>query len=174
MTEAAVPGCIGCPMVLRLTSTLNPSRNDTGRTAFCGPVVISAVTGLAVSQVEEEIWRARGRASACKSAQVTGTTEHEVRRTLGRLGFSMDVAADFRHLDKGARPSLWSWMQRPRNAFCHYLLGIHKGRTGHWIAVKGVMTCDTYTGGRWLFVSDGPHKSAKIMDAYIVRRDVGA
>jgi hypothetical protein len=160
-------------MVLRLTSSLNPSRNDTGRTAFCGPVVISAVTGLPVSQVEEEIWRARGKACAPCSSQITGTTEQEVARALEILGFCMQLAADFRHLDKKARPSLWNWMQRPRNAFCHYLLGIHKGRMGHWIAVKGVMTCDTFTGGRWVFVSDGPHKSAKIMDAYVVRRSVG-
>ena len=31
------------------TATLNDSRNDTGRTAFCGPTVISAITGYSVS-----------------------------------------------------------------------------------------------------------------------------
>ncbi len=29
----------------RLTSSLNEARNDTGRIAFCGPIVLSAITG---------------------------------------------------------------------------------------------------------------------------------
>ena len=40
---------------LRLTSSLNEARNDTGRIAFCGPIVLSAITGYSVSKVEDEI-----------------------------------------------------------------------------------------------------------------------
>ena len=158
--------------MLRLTSSLNPSRNDTGRAAFCGPTVLSAVTGLPVSRVEAEIWRVRGGGPDQSEAStiVTGTTESEVALVLGCLGHRMELAADFRQLERKARPSLWQWMQRPRSPWVHYLLGIHKGRAGHWIAIKGVMTCDTYTDGRWTFVAEGPHRSAKIMDAYVVRR----
>ena len=36
--------------------------------------------------------------------------------------------------------------------------------------VKGVMLCDTYSGGKWQFVVDGPHKSSRLMDVHIVRR----
>ena len=32
----------------RLTSSLNEARNDTGRIAFCGPIVLSAITGYSV------------------------------------------------------------------------------------------------------------------------------
>ena len=39
----------------RLTSSLNDARNDTGRIAFCGPIVLSAITGYSVSKVEDEI-----------------------------------------------------------------------------------------------------------------------
>ena len=35
----------------RLTSSLNEARNDTGRIAFCGPIVLSAITGYSVSRV---------------------------------------------------------------------------------------------------------------------------
>ena len=41
----------------RLTSSLNEARNDTGRIAFCGPIVLSAITGYSVSRVEQEIPR---------------------------------------------------------------------------------------------------------------------
>ena len=37
----------------RLTSSLNEVRNDTGRIAFRGPYVLSAVTGYSISKVED-------------------------------------------------------------------------------------------------------------------------
>ena len=37
------------------TSSLNEARNDTGRTAFCGPYVLSALTGYSISKVEDVI-----------------------------------------------------------------------------------------------------------------------
>ena len=37
------------------TSGLNKVRNDTGRTAFCGPYILSALTGFPVSRVELEV-----------------------------------------------------------------------------------------------------------------------
>ena len=39
----------------RVTSSLNEVRNDTGRVAFCGPFVLSAITGFPVSAVEDRI-----------------------------------------------------------------------------------------------------------------------
>ena len=37
----------------RSTSSLNEAKNDTGRIAFCGPYVLSAITGYSISKVEE-------------------------------------------------------------------------------------------------------------------------
>ena len=37
------------------TSSLNEARNDTGRVAFCGPYVLSAITGYPISKVEMAI-----------------------------------------------------------------------------------------------------------------------
>ena len=51
------------------------------------------------------------------------------------------------HLARKERPSLWTWMQKPRNAWVHYILAIHKGKEGHWVLIKGVKLCDTYIGG---------------------------
>ena len=39
----------------RLSSSLHEANNDTGRMAFCGPIVLSAITGYSVSKVEDEI-----------------------------------------------------------------------------------------------------------------------
>jgi hypothetical protein len=157
---------------LRLTSALNDARNDTGRIAFCGPIVLSAVTGYSVSKVEEEI-RAFRDPNAESKAVIRGTYAEEVAAALAHFGYGMALKESFMHLARKERPSLWTWMQKPRNAWVHYILAIHKGKEGHWILIKGVKHCDTYTEGRWQFVCDGPHKGARIMEVFEVRKALG-
>ena len=64
-------------------------------------------------------------------------------------------------------------MQKPRNAWVHYILAIHKGKEGHWVLIKGVKLCDTYSEGRWQFVCDGPHKGCRIMEVFEVQQGAG-
>ena len=42
-------------MTLPMTPSLNETRNDTGRTAYCGPTVVSAIAGFSVAKVEAAI-----------------------------------------------------------------------------------------------------------------------
>ena len=156
----------------RLTSSLNDARNDTGRIAFCGPIVLSAVTGYSVSKVEEEI-RAFRDPDAERKSIVRGTYAEEVAAALAHFGYGMALKESYMHLARKERPSLWTWMQKPRNTWVHYILAIHKGKEGHWILIKGVKHCDTYTEGRWQFVCDGPHKGARIMEVFEVRKALG-
>ena len=58
----------------RLTSSLNDARNDTGRIAFCGPVVLSAITGYSVSKVEDEIRAFRNPESGAQAASSRAPT----------------------------------------------------------------------------------------------------
>ena len=156
----------------RLTSSLNEARNDTGRAAFCGPIVLSAITGYSVSRVEQEI-RAVRDVSPTRKPAVRGTDAEEVAAALAHFGYNMELTESYMRLPRKERPSLWSWMQKPRNAWVHYILAIHKGKEGHWVLIKGVKLCDTYSEGRWQFVCDGPHKGARIMEVYAVRRALG-
>ena len=157
------------PTPRRLTSSLNDVTNDTGRVAFCGPVVISAITGHPVSEIEARIHAYRNQADG-RGGIVEGTYSEEVEAALAAYDYRMVPVATFMHLERKARPTLWSWMQKPRNAWAHYILAVHKGREGHWILIKGVKLCDTYTGGKWQFVCDGPHRGARIMDVFEVKR----
>ena len=153
---------------LRLTSSLLEACNDTGRIAFCGPIVLSAITGYSVSKVEDEVRALRGGAG--NGATVKGTCAEEVAATLAHFGFSMTLNESFLHLPRKERPTLWAWMQKPRSAWAHYVLAIHRGKDGHWVLIKGVKLCDTYSEGRWQFVCDGPHKSARIMEVFEVKK----
>lgn len=153
----------------KTTSSLSEVRNDTGRTAFCGPYVISAVTGWSISKVEDEIRKIRDLPDHA-NAIVRGTYTEEVAMALNAFGYEMVTITSYMHLARKERPTLWSWMQKPRNAWTHYILAIHKGKEGHWILVKGVKMCDTFTEGRWQFVCDGPHRGARIMEVFAVKR----
>ena len=153
----------------RLTAQRNEVLNDTGRTAFCGPYVISAITGFPVSRIEDDIRAVRALPEGAQPI-VRGTTTEDVERVLFRYGYHMKPTADYMHMARKERPSLWSWMQLPRNAWSHYILAIHKGKEGHWVLIKGVKLCDTYSEGRWQFVCDGPHKGCRIMEVFEVRK----
>jgi hypothetical protein len=153
----------------RLTSSLNDARNDTGRIAFCGPIVLSAITGYSVSRVEDEVRTLRDIPPQAKPI-VRGTYAEEVAAALAHFGYAMTLKESFMHLARKARPSVWTWMQKPRNAWVHYILAVHKGKEGHWVLIKGVKLCDTYTQGRWQFVCDGPHKGARIMEVFEVKK----
>jgi hypothetical protein len=152
---------------LRLTSSLSEARNDTGRIAFCGPIVLSAITGYSVSKVEDEIRSFRDLAG---KSIVKGTSTEEVAAALAHFGYGMELKESYMDRPRKERPTLWSWMQKPRNAWVHYVLAIHKGKEGHWVLIKGVKLCDTYSEGRWQFVCDGPHRGARLMEVFEVRR----
>jgi hypothetical protein len=160
------------PAVARLSSSLHEANNDTGRIAFCGPVVVSAITGYSVSKVETEV-RAFRNVPEGSALIVKGTYAEEVAAALAHFGYRMELKESYMHLPRKERPSLWgSWMQRQRNPWVHYILALHVGKQGHWVVIKGVKVCDTYSDGTWAFVCDWPHKSKRIMEVYEVRRDV--
>lgn len=156
----------------RTTSSLAEANNDTGRIAFCGPYVLSAITGYPISRVEEIIRHHRDCPEGA-AGTVRGTSTEDVAAALAHFGYRMDLKASYMHLARKERPTLWTWMQKPRSAWTHYILAVHKGKEGHWVLIKGVKLCDTFTEGKWTFVCDGPHRGARIMEVFEVRKDLG-
>jgi hypothetical protein len=154
----------------RLFSSLHEANNDTGRVAFCGPVVVSAITGYSVTKVEAEV-RAFRDVAPDRKPVVKGTYAEEVAAALLQFGYRMERKESYLHLPRKERPSLWgNWMQRQRNPWIHYVLALHVGKQGHWVVIKGVKVCDTYSDGAWQFVCDWPHRSKRIMEVFEVRR----
>ena len=47
-----------------------------------------------------------------------------------------------------------------------------QGQEGHWILVKGVKMCDTFTEGQWTFVVDGPHRGCRIMEIFEIKKQI--
>jgi hypothetical protein len=157
----------------RMTSGLAEVKNDTGRVAFCGPYVLSAITGYGISKIEDVIRDGRDLPPGRKPI-VRGTYADEVESALAHFGYRMELKETFLHKARKERPSVWTWMQKPRNAWAYYILAIHKGKEGHWILIKGVKMCDTFTEGKWTFVVDGPHKGCRIMEIFEVKKSIDA
>lgn len=153
----------------RLTSSLDAANNDTGRVAFCGPYVLSAITGYGISKIEDVIRQGR-ELPAHRKPVVRGTYADEVEAALAHFGYRMVLKETHLHRARKERPTVWTWMQKPRNAWVYYILSIHKGKEGHWILVKGVKMCDTFTEGKWTFVVDGPHRGCRIMEIFEVKK----
>ena len=134
-------------------SSLHEAKNDTGRVAFCGPVVLSAITGYSVSKVETEI-RTFRNIDPDRKPVVRGTYTEEVAAALDHFGYIMELKESFMHLSRKERPSLSSWVdsrragKERRKIFSYYVLAIHKKNEGHWVLIKGSHLCDTYTEGR--------------------------
>ena len=102
--------------MMRTTSSLLEVHNDTGRIAFCGPYVLSAITGYPVSRIEEVIHQHRAAPTNIKDV-VKGTTADEVAAALAAFDYNMVQVETYMHLERKQRPTLWTWMQRPRNAW---------------------------------------------------------
>ena len=157
----------------RLSSSLHEANNDTGRTAFCGPIVLSAITGYSVSKVENEIRAFRNIDPNAKPI-VKGTYTEEVAAALAHYGYVMQLKESYMNRPRKERPSLYgNWMQKPRSPWIHHVIALHVGKEGHWVVVKGVKVCDTYSDGTWQFVCDWPHRSKRIMEVYEVRKELG-
>jgi hypothetical protein len=165
-----MPPALAAPAPARLSSSLHEANNDTGRVAFCGPIVVSAITGYSVTKVETEV-RAFRNVAEGRRPIVKGTHPEEVAAALAHFGYGMQLKESYMHLPRKERPSLWgNWMQRQRNPWIHYVLALHVGKQGHWVVIKGVKVCDTYSDGTWQFVCDWPHRSKRIMEVYEVRK----
>jgi len=153
----------------RTPSGLSEAKNNTGRAAFCGPYVLSAITGYPISKVEDVL---RTGLNYPRGTPIKGTSAEDVAAALAHFGYVMKLKETYMSRPRKERPTLWTWMQKPRNVWTHYILAVHKGKEGHWILVKGVKMCDTYTDGRWTFVVDGPHRGARIMEIFEVRKSL--
>ena len=80
----------------RITSSLNEVANDTGRVAFCGPYVLSAITGYPISKIERAI-NAYRELPPDLHHRVKGTYADEVEGALAVYGYDMTLKESYMH-----------------------------------------------------------------------------
>jgi hypothetical protein len=140
-------------------------KNDTPTRAWCGPTVVSCITGKKVSKVREAIRKVRGPRSDGTKAAIMGTTTYEVRSAFAALGWRMDRVKS----DKIAGLTLAAWLrQREKGDLSTYVVEV----TGHWVAVRGRMFVDTFTKGEPVTIGKAPGRRKRVVAVYRVTKVV--
>ena len=157
----------------RLTSSLNEARNDTGRIAFCGPIVLSAITGYSVSKMEDEIRAFRDLAPERKPV-VKGTHAEEVAAALAHFGYNMDLKESYMRLSRKERPS-----RLDLDAEAAQRLGaLHprhpQGQGGPLGADQGREAVRHLLGGALAVRVRRPPQGRRIMEVFEVRKALGS
>lgn len=91
---------------------------------FCGPAVISSLTGMSTGAAARLIRQQTGR--KC----VMGTFTNEVRAALNSCGIFSDIVADYSTSDA---PTFAQWVKQPRDSGTVYLIAY----ANHWALVRG-------------------------------------
>ena len=92
---------------------------------------------------------------------------------LAHFGYGMELKESYMHLSRKERPSLWTWMQKPRNAWVHYILAIHKGKEGPLGADQGRQALRHLHGGTLAVRVRRPPQGRRIMEVFEVRKALG-
>jgi hypothetical protein len=138
---------------------LHEVENSSNGKAWCGPTVVASITGRDVARIKTLIKKRRGSNDAVK-----GTAWFELRHVLAYYGYQEDA----RHtILKPDRPTLAQWLRRERDMTAYYILDVGC----HWVVVHGRKFCDTFTGGKPVFIRKAPHRRKRVREVYkIVRR----
>ena len=153
-----------------------------GKNGWCGPAVISSITGFPVDHVVETIRKVRenmgcefsSRWVAGKDGEyynqdyrlpVKGMYDGEVRYTLQRYGYNLIPSVENvpRYNKKGLRPTLAQWLKArgDRNEMNLISAG------HHYQLVKGVKLVDNATKDP-VFISKAPHRRRRMKKVYKV------
>lgn len=145
---------------------LHPVVNSTGEKAWCGPTVVSAITGADIVAVKALIKRYRGSRRAVK-----GTSWYELQAVLRSLGWDMTLSLNAME----ERPTLAQWYRehrafvrehRPDLKRAIYIVNV----TNHWVVVGGQWFCDTFTKGHPVRFTQAPRKRKRVEKVYAVTR----
>ena len=87
------------------TSSLNDAHNDTGRVAFCGPYVLSAITGYPISKVEDGSTPYRDLPPDLRNPGQGVPMPTRSKAALAVYGYTMELKESFMHLERKKRPT---------------------------------------------------------------------
>jgi hypothetical protein len=173
-------------MKLKPVTTLN------GETTWCGPSVISSITGFPVALIvrvikdqrikrgfgfherwldvrDEEGWTIDEKCIDVERP-VKGTYTHEVNECLKHYGYHLVSSANriikyHDHKNNLQRPTLAKWLRQRKDR--NELNLVDAGC--HWVLVKGVKFVDSFTQVP-VFIRKAPHRRARVVEVHKVER----
>lgn len=151
----------------KTTPPLKAVSKDTKAKNWCGPTVVSAITGASVPVVKALIKRRRNDDKA-----VRGTSHGDLEHAFRMLGFKCSVE---RHIPRDEQVTLAAWLKArtKEQVNATYILCVSFGKAGgglfsghwekgHWVVVRGRKFLDTFTKGQPVNLSDAPHRRKRV------------
>lgn len=135
---------------------------------WCGPAVVSAITGADTELIRELVrkWRKN------KKAVVIGTDGQELEFALYKLGYAMRMFY-MCHGDLLDHLTMAKWLKTYKRkagvAYVIELCGTKREPAGHWAVVLGGYYCCSHTG-KWVPVDKAPNRRCRVQTVYTVRK----
>jgi hypothetical protein len=137
---------------------LKPVVHDNKSKLWCGPAVLSSISGQPTSIIHRMIRDYTGRPS------VKGTSHSAVVTVAGKLGYHMVT----HHVPVKGRPTLAAWLRQNRTLVASNTIVI--GLTNHWVAVSGRSFVDSHTK-KPVSYGKAPHRRCRVERYMIVSRN---
>jgi hypothetical protein len=141
--------------------------NDTRGMAYCGPTVVSAITGQPVSKVKAAIWNCRPGSKA--GLPIKGTSIRDLENAFRAFGYDMVHVNGWWsliYLKYGKGPTLAHFLRERDPAYRNATLVINV--TNHWVAVTAKQFCDTMTEGQWVWQRQAPGRRRRVEHVYLI------
>jgi hypothetical protein len=136
---------------------------------WCGPAVVSALTGADTDTIRELI-RVKRKDS---DARVIGTHPEEIEYAFYKLGYSMRLFYMCHSHDNMDHLTLAKWLRtykrKPGVGYVIELCGTKKEPSGHWCVVLGNHYCCSLTG-KWVPLDKCPNRRVRVESVHTVRR----
>jgi len=158
---------------------LKPITKVKNETAWCGPSIVSSITGEPIGKINEVIKAQRvrhgygtflrfnwhsGDEHEVRQA-VKGTSTREIKLCLNHYGFDINPSCNNApKKTKGREPTISQWLKQRTVRECNLVSAGH-----HWQLVQGVYFCDSFTG-KPVIVSVAPHQRARVRAIYKVTK----
>lgn len=126
-----------------------------GTNRFCGPTVLSALTGLSTDDCAAVARTLRERRA------VKGMQDWELMATLRKLG-----GQAFHYAHNGARQSLELWMESRSETQRKKLYVVTVSE--HYVLVRGDLVLCSWTRGEWMHILSHPFRNKRFVSAILV------
>lgn len=129
--------------------------HDLDTLLWCGPAVISALTGEPTSRIRDIIRRHRKE----PKSQVMGTSDEDLQYCFRRLGYNMKLTHFWHSTDPRQHPTTARWLrENTRIPYIAYILNqlpTPREKAGHWATVLGKQYICTQTSAEWIPIEAG-------------------
>lgn len=171
--------------------------NDAGTTAYCGPTIVGAITGLPLTKVRDAIRASdekrglRTRTPEGRLLPIKGVTTGQIKRVFEDLGYKVEKLNFRPRKEDGTydpQPTLAAFLRKrtpeqrkqtmiivvgkryskPRPGLFGYSYSAWHG--GHWVAITGKKLVDTFTKGEWVWLSKAPHRRKRVSEVWTVTK----